>query len=137
MRHRVLGAAFMLFLSIMAYGVYVGTIILISPWTGPQENTPQLLNDFLYYWDSILVLLIVNAIAAGIFSLLGYSSRLWVGAYILCATALVLGTFKSEVYVDSGLWMARKYMHYVMPALGALAGTWVAARVARSGHVRK
>jgi len=137
MRYRILGAILLVLFSVTAYALFVGIIILISPWTGPQGNTPPILHDFLYYWDSILVLLVVNALGSAVFSLSGYSSRIWIGAYILCATVLVLATFESELYVGSGLWMIRKYAHYIAPSLGALTGAWIASYIRASVRARK
>lgn len=85
-------------------------------------DTHPLIHEFLYYWDSTAALFAAYLLGGILLRLRGMRGWRWMIAYAAASIGTVLMFFDSEVYVDRTIWLVREYLHYYMPAVGAIAG---------------
>lgn len=123
MRESAKGIFAVVLVGLLSYGLFLALLIGVSPLTSKDAEVWQWARTFLFYWDSMVLMIISYGLAAGLIWVFGFRSWRWSLMLGLVGMMCVLLLYRTSGSAISGFWELRAYLHHLAPAFGSM-GVW-------------
>jgi len=120
MLRKYLVGILMIMVSVTAYAFHVMLIFPLNSITNMSYEISFLLGNFFFFFGGTIVLFISYFLSAILLSKFKFYQGIWIGIYAVISVAITLLLFQTEVYNDSILLWALKYVDHSVPGLAVI-----------------